>query len=60
MALRTVDNVKDSVVIAHQNRAGDAYLGILPSWGMGLTRLPRYVGRNKALDILLIGDIVGK
>ena len=34
-------------------RAGDAYLGVLPSWGMGLTRLPRYVGRNKALDILL-------
>ena len=34
-------------------RAGDAYLGMLPSWGMGLTRLPRYVGRNKALDILL-------
>ena len=34
-------------------RAGDAYLGVLPRWGMGLTRLPRYVGRNKALDILL-------
>jgi len=40
-------------------RAGDAYLGILPSWGMGLTRLPRYVGRNKALDILLIGENFG-
>lgn len=37
-------------------RAADAYLGMLPSWGMGLTRLPRYVGRNRALDILLIGD----
>jgi enoyl-CoA hydratase/carnithine racemase len=37
-------------------RAGDAYLGIVPSWGMGLTRLPRYVGRNKALDILLLGE----
>jgi enoyl-CoA hydratase/carnithine racemase len=40
-------------------RAGDAYLGILPSWGMGLTRLPRYVGRNRALDILLLGENFG-
>jgi enoyl-CoA hydratase/carnithine racemase len=40
-------------------RAGDAYLGIVPSWGMGLTRLPRLVGRNKALDILLIGENFG-
>jgi enoyl-CoA hydratase/carnithine racemase len=40
-------------------RAGDAYLGIVPSWGMGLTRLPRYVGRNRALDILLIGENFG-
>lgn len=37
-------------------RAADAYLGMLPSWGMGLTRLPRFVGRNRALDILLIGE----
>lgn len=37
-------------------RAGDAYLGLVPSWGMGLTRLPRYVGRSRALDILLIGE----
>ena len=37
-------------------RAGDAYLGVVPSWGMGLTRLPRYVGRNHALDILLLGE----
>ena len=36
-------------------RAGDAYLGLVPSWGMGLTRLPRLVGRNRVLDILLIG-----
>jgi enoyl-CoA hydratase/carnithine racemase len=40
-------------------RAGDAYLGIVPSWGMGLTRLPRFVGRNKALDILLLGENFG-
>jgi enoyl-CoA hydratase/carnithine racemase len=42
-----------------QFRAGDAYLGIVPSWGMGLTRLPRFVGRNKALDILLLGEDFG-
>lgn len=37
-------------------RAGDAYIGMVPNWGMGLTRLPRYVGRNRALDILLLGE----
>jgi len=37
-------------------RAGDAYIGLVPSWGMGLTRLPRLVGRNRALDILVIGE----
>lgn len=37
-------------------RAGDARLGLIPSWGMGLLRLPRFVGRNRALDILLLGD----
>ncbi len=37
-------------------RAGDAYLGIVPSWGMGLLRLPRLIGRNRALDLLLIGE----
>lgn len=40
-------------------RAADAYLGLVPSWGMGLTRLPRYVGRNRALDILLLGHDFG-
>jgi enoyl-CoA hydratase/carnithine racemase len=40
-------------------RAADAYLGLIPSWGMGLLRLPRYVGRNKALDILLLGGDFG-
>ncbi len=40
-------------------RAGDAYLGLVPSWGMGLTRLPRFIGRNKALDILLMGENFG-
>ena len=37
-------------------RAGDAYLGVIPSWGMGLLRLPRLVGRQRALDILLLGE----
>jgi enoyl-CoA hydratase/carnithine racemase len=37
-------------------RAGDAFLGIVPSWGMGLLRLPRLVGRGRALDILLLGQ----
>jgi enoyl-CoA hydratase/carnithine racemase len=40
-------------------RAGDAYLGVVPSWGMGLTRLPRLVGRANALDILLLGEDFG-
>lgn len=40
-------------------RAGDAYLGIVPSWGMGLLRLPRLVGRGRALDLLLLGDNFG-
>jgi enoyl-CoA hydratase/carnithine racemase len=40
-------------------RAGDAYLGIVPSWGMGLLRLPRLVGRGHALDILLTGENFG-
>ena len=39
-------------------RAGDAYLGIVPSWGMGLLRLPRLIGRGRALDILLTARMV--
>ena len=37
-------------------RAADAHLGMVPSWGMGLSRLPRLVGRNNALDVLLLGE----
>jgi enoyl-CoA hydratase/carnithine racemase len=37
-------------------RAGDAHLGLIPSWGMGLLRLPRFIGRNRTLDILLLGE----
>jgi enoyl-CoA hydratase/carnithine racemase len=40
-------------------RAGDAYLGIIPSWGMGLHRLPRLLGRSRALDVLVLGEDFG-
>ena len=37
-------------------RTGDAYLGVVPSWGMSLVRLAHYVGRNRALDMLVLGE----
>jgi len=37
-------------------RTGDAYLGVVPSWGMSLTRLVHYIGRNRALDMLILGE----
>ncbi|HLW58527.1 MAG TPA: enoyl-CoA hydratase/isomerase family protein [bacterium] len=37
-------------------RAGDAYLGIIPTWSLGMVRLVHYIGRNRALDVLLLGD----
>jgi enoyl-CoA hydratase/carnithine racemase len=37
-------------------RTGDAFLGVVPSWGMSLTRLTHYVGRNRALDMLILGE----
>ncbi|GAA5236511.1 enoyl-CoA hydratase/isomerase family protein [Verticiella sediminum] len=37
-------------------RTGDAYLGVIPSWGMSLTRLTHFVGRNRALDLLILGE----
>ena len=37
-------------------RTGDAYLGILPAWGMALQRLPRWLGRCQTLDLLLLGE----
>ena len=40
-------------------RTGDAYLGIVPSWGMSLVRLCHYIGRNRALDMLVLGDDIG-
>lgn len=37
-------------------RTGDAYLGAVPSWGMSLTRLVHYIGRNRTLDMLILGE----
>lgn len=37
-------------------RTGDAYIGVVPSWGMSLTRLAHYIGRNRALDMLILGE----
>jgi enoyl-CoA hydratase len=37
-------------------RAGDIYLGLAPSWGLGNARLVHYLGRNRALDTALLGD----
>ena len=37
-------------------RAGDVYLGIIPTWSVGMVRLVHYVGRNRALDTLLLGE----
>jgi enoyl-CoA hydratase len=37
-------------------RTGDAYIGIVPSWGVSLVRLVHYIGRNHALDMLMLGE----
>jgi enoyl-CoA hydratase/carnithine racemase len=37
-------------------RTGDAYIGVVPSWGMSLVRLAHYIGRNRALDMLMLGE----
>ena len=37
-------------------RAGDIYLGLAPSWGIGNARLVHYLGRNRTLDTVLLGD----
>ena len=40
-------------------RTGDAYLGVVPSWGMSLVRLAHYIGRNRTLDMLILGEDLG-
>jgi enoyl-CoA hydratase len=37
-------------------RAGDAYLGIIPTWSIGMVRLVHFLGRNRTLDLLLLGE----
>lgn len=37
-------------------RTGDAYVGLVPSWGMSLVRLVHWIGRNRALDMLMMGE----
>lgn len=37
-------------------RTGDAYIGVVPSWGMSLTRLVHFIGRNRSLDLLILGE----
>jgi enoyl-CoA hydratase len=37
-------------------RAGDVYLGLAPSWGLGNARLVHYIGRNRTMDVSLLGD----
>jgi enoyl-CoA hydratase/carnithine racemase len=37
-------------------RTGDAYIGLVPSWGMSLVRLVHYIGRNRAMDLLMLGE----
>lgn len=37
-------------------RAGDIYLGLAPSWGLGNARLVHFLGRNRTLDTALLGD----
>lgn len=39
-------------------RASDAYLGIVPTWGVSLGRLSHFIGRNRTLDLLLMGEDV--
>lgn len=39
-------------------RAGDAYLGLVPTWGVSLGRLSHFIGRNHTLDLLLLGEDV--
>src|ERR671937_2293680 len=40
-------------------RTGDAYIGVVPSWGMSLVRLVHYIGRNRTLDMLMLGEDLG-
>ncbi len=36
--------------------AGDVYGGTSPSWSTGMVRLVHYIGRNRTLDVMLLGS----
>jgi enoyl-CoA hydratase/carnithine racemase len=40
-------------------RTADAYIGVVPSWGMSLTRLAHFIGRNRCMDMLMLGEDTG-
>jgi enoyl-CoA hydratase/carnithine racemase len=48
----------DFVIATDRARFGarDAYLGMVPSWSVGMVRLARWIGRRNALEILLLGE----
>jgi enoyl-CoA hydratase len=48
----------DFVIATDRARFGarDAYLGMVPSWSVGMVRLARWIGRRNALEILLLGQ----
>src|SRR3954471_482690 len=42
-------------------RAGDVYLGIIPTWSVGMVRLVHYLGRHRPPRPLLLGeDVTGR
>jgi enoyl-CoA hydratase len=48
----------DFVIATDRARFGarDAYLGMIPSWSVGMVRLAQWIGRRNALEILLMGQ----
>lgn len=38
--------------------ARDPYLGIVPTWSVGMVRLSRYIGKCRAMDVLLLGEFM--
>lgn len=48
----------DFVVATDRAKFGarDAYLGMIPSWSVGMVRLAQWIGRRNATEILLMGE----
>src|SRR2546426_8791806 len=40
-------------------RTGDAYLGVVPSWGMSLVRVRHYIGGNRTRGMPMLGENLG-